>query len=61
MRRRQKSILGLFGQVSQLSLSLIHIFAQAQWGMIVTGGAVGSIAASSMDAAYDSLRDTFDD
>ena len=39
----------------------INQIAQAQWGMIVTGGAVGSIAASSMDAAYDSLRDTFDD
>lgn len=39
----------------------INQIAQAQWGMIVTGGTVGSIAASSMDAAYDSLRDTFDD
>ena len=40
----------------------INQIAQAQWGMI-TGipGGIGSIAASSMDAAYDSLRDTFDD
>ena len=40
----------------------INLIAQTQWGMI-TGlpGGMGSIAASSMDAAYDSLRDTFDD
>lgn len=39
----------------------INQIAQIQWGMITMGGGMGSIAASSMDAAYDSLRDTFDD
>lgn len=39
----------------------INLIAQTQWGMITMGGGMGSIAASSMDAAYDSLRDTFDD
>ncbi len=39
----------------------INQIANIQWSMITMPGGMGSIAAASMDSAYDALRDTFDD
>ena len=39
----------------------INQIANAQWNMITGMGAMGSMMSASMDSAYDSLRDVFED